>query len=148
MNAALEATKKSRTPRLQGRVIARAPEAGKQGNGPLTSVTPPVDALKSDLSVSQRWRVIVEVVLGRGTGAPFQIGVILVGIASLWRCKHVHRLPHDTLQSHGTKNLHGHLIYQSGGRALRGPLKRDARIMVFTIKGLNCCERHLPPQDE
>lgn len=104
MNAALEATKKSRTPRLQGRLIARAPEAGKQGDGPLASVNPPVDTLKSGLSVSQRWRVIVEVVLGRGTGAPLQIGVILVGIASQWCCN-VHRLPHDTLQLHGTKNL-------------------------------------------
>jgi hypothetical protein len=83
MNAALEAIRKPRTPRSRGSVIARAPEASMEGDGPLASVTPPVEALKSDLSVSQRWRVIVEVVLGRGTGAPLQIGVILVGTSSL-----------------------------------------------------------------
>ena len=65
--------------RSQGKVIARAPAANEVAIDPLIGAGVPVDVLRSEKSVSQRWQVILEVVLGKGTGAPLQIGVILVG---------------------------------------------------------------------
>ena len=81
MNDALAASKHGgSTPRHHGRILARAPEQEDQLVLTEKDWQPEVaaEALAVELSVRQRWRAILKVVLGRGTGAPKQIGVILV----------------------------------------------------------------------
>ena len=84
MNDALVASRHgSSTPRHQGRILARAPEQEGQlvkteTDWQVEGAVAPSDVLAVELSVKQRWRAILKVVLGRGTGAPKQIGVILV----------------------------------------------------------------------
>lgn len=87
MNAALAASRQGgSTPRHQGRILARAPEretsqlepSGKERQ--LEVAGSAAEVLAVELSVRQRWRAILKVVLGRGTGAPKQIGVIMVSL--------------------------------------------------------------------
>lgn len=68
------------TPKAGGRVLARAPEVG-----PGQELGPAVASLlkPSDQPLFQRWKQILRVVLGRGTGAPHQIAVIMVSPQSL-----------------------------------------------------------------
>ena len=91
MNAALAASRQGgSTPRHQGRLLARAPDGkvdhaeslGKHGEVSRAEVGPaPAEVLAVELSVRQRWQAILKVVLGRGTGAPKQIGAIMVGLS-------------------------------------------------------------------
>lgn len=85
MNAALAASRQGgSTPKHQGRILARAPDSEADEAESTTKVSEaevglaPAEVLATELSVRQRWRTILKVVLGRGTGAPKQIGVILV----------------------------------------------------------------------
>lgn len=106
MNAALAESKGTTSPRLQGKILARAPgpasceiavlteSFGDMTSQPAAAMSSKITAAPlTDLPISQRWRVIVDVVLGRGTGAPQQIGVILVSMESLSFClsKHIQR---------------------------------------------------------
>lgn len=82
MNAALAASRQGgSTPRHQGRILARAP-AG-DGEEVTAVAAPAAEAAVMDLTVLQRWQAIIKVVLGRGTGAPKQIGVIMVSTCIL-----------------------------------------------------------------
>lgn len=106
MNAALAASRQGgSTPRHQGKILARAPESvpvaaeRAKDSGDASALAPllPADALAVDMPVFQRWQSILKIVLGRGTGAPRQIGVILVSLdrTPLQRTKILHNFPKE-----------------------------------------------------
>ena len=81
MNLALASAASAETPKSRGQVLDQSPEFQPARAG---AVRPPMDMLQPiDISIFERWRAILKVVIGRGTGAPKQVGVILVSLLYL-----------------------------------------------------------------
>lgn len=78
MNLALQAASAT-TPRSQGRVLAHSSEYIPKSE-PTQTKTPKEMLQPANLTVFQRWQTILKIVVGKGTGAPKQIGVILVSL--------------------------------------------------------------------
>lgn len=64
------------TPKAQGHILAKSPEYLPARAA--ASKSPKAMLQPADLAIFQRWGVILKIVLGKGTGAPKQISVILV----------------------------------------------------------------------
>lgn len=82
MNATFSAST-AETPKARGRMLARAPDLnGARDIGETSTARgtlSPADILRpSDKPVLQRWKTILRILMGHGTGAPKQISIIMV----------------------------------------------------------------------